>query len=76
MSAPKQWRVSWEMWAHGWPAAQRTEKVYSDEAEARDHLAGLLSMQADHPPRPCNEHVWAVAFEALEEAVMTIEGSR
>lgn len=62
----KQFRVSWEMWPHEWPASHRTERIYEDEAEARDHLAGLRGMQANHEARPCDNHVWNIRFEVRE----------
>ena len=62
----KQWRVSWEMWPHKWPTSARTEKIYDNYAEALSHLKGLRSMLADHPPRPCNDHVWNIQFEERE----------
>jgi len=62
----KQWRVSWEMWPHEWPIPHRTEKVYDDEAQARDHFNGLVSIKADHLLRPCSDHVWDVLLEERE----------
>lgn len=61
--AREQWRVSWEMWPHEWPAPHGAEKVYDDEAEARRHLEGLVSMEAPHGPQPCSKHVWNIRFE-------------
>ena len=51
------------MWPHEWPKPARTERVHTEETEAKNHYAGLLSMQADHPPRPCGDHVWDIRFE-------------
>ena len=62
----KQFRVSWEMWPHERPAPAPVSRVYDDEAEARDHLAGLRRIQASHEPRPCGDHVWNVRFEVRE----------
>ena len=58
----KQWRVSWVMWPFAWHYASLTQKVYDDEQEARDHIKGLLSMEAPHPPRQCDKHVWDIAL--------------
>ena len=59
----KQWRVSWRMWSPGWDKAYGTDHAYDTEEEAREHLKGLLSMQAPHPPRPCSDHVWDIKLE-------------
>jgi len=59
----KQWRVSWEAWIPNSPRPYPTEHLYNDEKEAQDHLKGLLSMETDHPPRPCGQHVWDVKLE-------------
>lgn len=59
----KQWRVSWDMWPHLWPAPHRTEKIHDDEAQARDQMTGLQSMLADHEIRPCDKHVWNIKLE-------------
>ena len=61
-----EWRVSWDMWPLEWPAPHRTEKVHTSEAEARDHIAGLESMRADHEPCPCDRHVWNIRLEERE----------
>ncbi len=62
----KEYRVSWEMWPFVWPAPQRTERVTVDEESARQQLAGLRSMEAPHPPRQCDKHVWDIRFEIRE----------
>lgn len=62
----RQWRLSWEMWPKEWKAPHRTEKVHSDEAEMRNQLAGLKAMEADHAPRPCDQHVWNIKVEECE----------
>lgn len=59
----KQWRVSWMMWPYHWNGKCSTHKDYEDETEARDHIKGLLSMQAPHTSRKCDKHVWSVKLE-------------
>jgi hypothetical protein len=62
----KEWRVSWDAWPHAWPGARRTERVYSSKAEAIRHYEGLKSMEADHEPRPCDDHVWAIRLDVRD----------
>lgn len=61
--AEKQWKVSWVMWPFLWPEAHCTEKIYDSEEEAKDHIKGLLTMQAPHPPRQCDKHVWDINLD-------------
>ena len=67
----KQWRLSWDMWPHTWPRAHRTEKVHDDHASMLSHLEGLRGMEADHPPRPCMDHVWNIRVEQRETGEWT-----
>lgn len=74
----KQWRVSWDMWPFLWPAPHRAEKVHDDEQEARSQIVGLKSMEADHEPRQCDEHVWNIRLEERDtgEWAPSPEGGR
>lgn len=61
--AQSEWRVSFTMWAPDDGEPRRIDRIYHDEGEARDHLAGLLSMAAPHGLRPCGDHVWDPKLE-------------
>jgi hypothetical protein len=69
MEEGTEYRVSWEMWVPEWPEPTPTEIIYSDKAAAENHYMGLLSMRADHEPRPCSEHVWNVKFQTRKKSV-------
>jgi hypothetical protein len=54
-----QWRVGWTHWPFAYDQPHSPERVYDNEAEARQHLDGLRSIQADHPmDGPCDIHIW------------------
>jgi hypothetical protein len=61
-----QWRVAFMIWPFARSQPNPVEKVYDDEADAREHYAGLLSMEADHHVRRCDTHVYWPKLEHRE----------
>lgn len=65
MEKKKQYRLTFTCWpmvsAHLAPNTTVIER--DDKKETMGQLEGLLSMAADHEPRPCDKHVWDIKCE-------------